>query len=55
MEKKTFNGKFEQINGIWYPVSVSAYNIKEANKLLYKGKIKAYGIVEAIKGRFKLN
>ena len=52
MEKKIFAGKFEQINGSWYAVSVQAYTVKEAIKSLYIGQIKPYGIVEAIKGRF---
>jgi hypothetical protein len=55
MEKKTFSGKFEQINGTWYPVTVTAYNLQEANKMLYKGKRKTYGIVQEVKGRFKSN
>jgi hypothetical protein len=55
MEKKTFSGKFEQINGTFYPVTVTAYNIQEANKMLFVGKRKTYGIVQAIKGRFKSN
>lgn len=52
MENKNFKGKFEQINGQWFPVYVSAYNIKEANKMLYKGQRKSYGIVQNIKGRW---
>lgn len=54
MERKYFYGKFEQINGQWYPVQVKAYNIKEANKMLYKGQIKSYGIVQNVKGRWIL-
>ena len=49
----TFTGKSEKINGVWYPVSVKAENLKEANSLLKKGMRKSYGVVEAIKGRFE--
>lgn len=54
MKKKYFSGKFEQINGKWYPISVQAYNIKEANKMLFKGQKKSYGIVQNVKGRWIL-
>jgi len=53
MKKRTFIGKFEQINGHWYPLSVRAYSIKDAIKSTYKGKMKPYGVVQNIKGRFK--
>lgn len=53
MEKYT--GKFEMINGQWYPVSVLAYDLKDAIKKLYKGQRKSYGTVEAVKGRFVLD
>jgi hypothetical protein len=49
---KTYVGKQEQINGVWYPVSVKAENLKEAISNLKKGMRKSYGTVEAIKGRF---
>jgi hypothetical protein len=55
MEKKIFVGKEELINNQWYPVSVTAYSIQEANKLLFKGMRKSYGIVQEIKGRWKIN
>lgn len=55
MEKKLFTGKFESINGSWYPVCVMAYTLKEAINGLYKGQRKSYGIVQAVKGRFILN
>lgn len=47
-----WSGKEERINGIWYPVTVEAESLKEANRKLYKGQHKSYGIVEAIRGRF---
>jgi hypothetical protein len=50
---RNFTGKSEKINGVWYPVSVKAENLKEANSMLKKGMRKSYGIVEAIKGRFE--
>lgn len=49
---KTFTGKEEKINGIWYPVTVKANTYKEAVKMLYKGQRKSYGIVEDVRGRF---
>ena len=49
---KKFSGKDEKINGTWYPVTVSAENLKEAIKKLFVGKRKSYGVVEAIRGRF---
>lgn len=49
---KKYYGKEERINGVWYPVSVHADSIREANKLLYKGQRKSYGIVEAVRGRW---
>lgn len=49
---KTFQGKEEKINGVWYPVTVKAETIKKAIKMLRVGQIKTYGIVEAIRGRF---
>lgn len=48
----TFTGKYEKINGTWYPVTVEAENLKEAIKMLYVGQRKSYGKVEEIKGRF---
>lgn len=45
-------GKEEKINGVWYPVTVEADTLKEANKKLYKGQRKSYGIVEDIRGRW---
>ncbi len=47
-----WSGKEERINGIWYPVTVEADSLKEANGKIYKGQRKSYGIVEAIRGRF---
>jgi hypothetical protein len=49
---KTFTGKEERINGVWYPVTVKAENRRDAIKKLYVGQRKSYGIVEAIRGRF---
>lgn len=49
---KTYTGKEERINGVWYPVTVHANSYKEAVKKLYVGQRKSYGIVEAIRGRF---
>ena len=51
--EKTYIGKEERINGIWYPVCVRAGSIQEANLKLYKGQRKSYGIVEAVRGRWK--
>lgn len=55
MVKKNYSGKKERINGIWYPVTVSAYSFKEAIKMLYKGQRKQYGTVEAVNGRFSID
>lgn len=55
MQKQLFSGKFEKINGQWYPVKVLAYDAKEAIKMLYVGQQKSYGIIEAIKGRFTVD
>jgi hypothetical protein len=55
MEKKKYVGKEELINNQWYSVSVTAYSIQEANKLLFKGMRKSYGTVQEIKGRWKIN
>lgn len=49
---KTYTGKEEKINGYWYPVTVHAENIQEANKKLYKGQRKSYGIVQDVRGRW---
>ena len=49
---KTYTGKEERINGVWYPVSVNAESYSQAIKMLYVGQRKSYGIVEAIRGRF---
>lgn len=49
---KKFIGKEERINGVWYPVSVEAWSIQDANKKLYVGQRKGYGIVEAVRGRW---
>ena len=49
---KTYVGKEERINGVWYPVSVQAESYKEAVKKLYVGQRKSYGTVEAVRGRF---
>ena len=46
-------GKEERINGVWYPVSVSADSYRDACKKLYVGQRKSYGIVEAIRGRWE--
>lgn len=45
-------GKEEKINGVWYSVTVEADTLKEANKKLFKGQKKSYGIVEDIRGRW---
>lgn len=50
--EKIYTGKDERINGVWYPVTVRARNIKEANAKLYKGQRKSYGTVEAVRGRW---
>lgn len=53
MEKlNKFSGKEEKINGKWYSVTVEAKTLKEAEKKLYVGQRKSYGIVQAIRGRF---
>lgn len=52
---KRFVGKEEKINGVWYPVTVKANSLKEANTMLYKGQRKSYGIVEAVRGRFVID
>lgn len=49
---KTFIGKEERINGVWYPVIVSADSYKEAIGKLRVGQRKSYGVVEKIRGRF---
>lgn len=49
---KTYVGKEERINGVWYPVTVRAESHKEAVKKLYVGQRKSYGTVEAVRGRF---
>ena len=49
---KKYSGKEEKINGIWYPVTVEAESVKEANKKLYVGQRKSYGIVEDVRGRW---
>ena len=50
--EKIFVGKEEKINGVWYPVSVRAASVKDANGKLYKGQRKSYGVVEAVRGRW---
>jgi hypothetical protein len=52
---KTFTGKQEMINGQWYNVTVNADNVKEANKMLFVGQRKSYGIVQKIRGRFTIS
>lgn len=52
---KKYIGKFEKINGQWYPVTVHADSVSDANKKLYKGQRKSYGIVEAVRGRWELD
>jgi hypothetical protein len=52
---KKYVGKSEQINDVWYPVHVYATSIKEANKQLYVGQRKSYGIVRAVKGRWTID
>lgn len=47
-----WTGKEERINGVWYPVTVEAESIKDANRKLYKGQRKSYGIVEQVRGRW---
>ena len=42
----------EKINGVWYPVTVSAENLKDAIKKLFVGQRKSYGTIEVIRGRF---
>jgi hypothetical protein len=42
---KNYTGKSEKINGVWYPVTVKAENLKEANAMLKKGMRKSYGTV----------
>ena len=34
---KKYIGKDEKINGMWYPVTVMAESVKDANRKLYKG------------------
>jgi len=52
---KKYIGKEEKINGIWYPVTVMAESVKDANRKLYKGQRKSYGIVEAVRGRWEID
>ena len=52
---KTFTGKQEMINGQWYSVTVNADSLKEANKMLFVGQRKSYGIVQKIRGRFTIS
>ena len=52
---KTFTGKEELINGVWYPVTVEADSFKEATRKLRVGQRKSYGVVEKIRGRFDEN
>lgn len=52
LKLKTYTGKDERINGVWYSVTVRACSYKKAIKKLYKGQRKSYGIVEAVRGRF---
>ena len=47
-----YSGKQEKINGVWYPVTVTARSLQEAISKLYKGQRKSYGTVEEVKGRF---
>ena len=49
---KHYQGKDEMINGQWFPVNVKADSLKEANKKLFVGQRKSYGIVQKIRGRF---
>lgn len=51
---KKYTGKEEKINGVWYPVTVEANSHKEATKKLYKGQRKSYGVVQEVRGRFKV-
>jgi hypothetical protein len=53
--KKVFVGKEERINGVWYPVSVRAESVEEANGKLYKGQHKSYGVVEDVRGRWEID
>ena len=52
---KKYIGKDEKINGRWYPVTVMAESVKDANRKLYKGQRKSYGIVEAVRGRWQID
>ena len=52
---KRFVGKEERINGQWYPVSVIAESVKDANRKLYVGQRKSYGKVEAVRGRWAID
>lgn len=52
---KRWVGKDERINGVWYPVTVYAESVQDANRKLYVGKKKSYGIVEAVRGRWTLD
>ena len=40
---------------MWYPVTVMAESVKDANRKLYKGQRKSYGIVEAVRGRWQID
>jgi len=55
MAKKIYTGKEEKINGVWYPVSVRAESVEEANGKLYKGQHKSYGVVEDVRGRWEID
>ena len=52
---KKWIGKYERINGVWYPVSVYAHTQRQAISMLYVGQRKSYGIVEAVKGRWVID
>lgn len=52
---KSYVGKEERINGVWYPVRVKADSVSDANRKLYVGQRKSYGIVEAVRGRWTID
>lgn len=52
---KTYVGKEERINGVWYPVRVKADSVADANRKLYVGQRKSYGTVEAVRGRWTID
>lgn len=51
---KTYTGKEERISGAWYPVTVEAESVQDANRKLYAGQRKSYGVIEAVRSRWTI-